>query len=212
MIRALADQVKSSRNATGYSIALGGKSIESRAEMSNPRSMIKEKHERFQVGLLVNELNRRHRSRYRVVAEPDPPEAIIQSGRTTRWVEVVTAYWKIAFAKDLNSYATPGETHVSIGNGLFVDTDDEFSTNFVAAVKSKLEKRGYTPFREMYGPGYLLVSIHYPFFSHHSMRLVEQKWMQAGVEDLGCFRSVYVTFRVFDGYKVVRWKPIFAPP
>jgi len=75
----------------------------------NPRSTIKAKHEQFQVGLFIDELNRRHRSNYRVIAEPDPPEAIIRSGRTTRWAEVVTAYWNDAYAKDLNSYATPGE-------------------------------------------------------------------------------------------------------
>ncbi len=174
--------------------------------MPNPRSTIKERHERYQVGLLIHELNRRHRSNYRVIAEPDPPEAIIQSGRTTRWAEVVTAYWNDAFAKDLNSFATPGEAHVSIGNGPFIDMDDEFASKFVTAVKSKLEKKGYVPFRQRYGPGYLLVSIHHPFLGKDSMELVKQKWVKIMVNDLGCFRSVYVTFRVFNGYRVVRWK------
>lgn len=174
--------------------------------MPNPRSTIKGQHEHFQVGLLISELNRRHGSKYRVIAEPDPPEAIIQSGGTTRWAEVVTAYWNDAYAKDLNSYATPGETHVSIGSGIFTNMDGEFAARFVNAVKSKLEKRGYIPFREQYGPGYLLVSIHYPFFNSHSMELVKRKWAEIEVKDLGCFRSVYVTFRKFEGYKVVRWK------
>lgn len=174
--------------------------------MPNPRSTIKEKHERFQVGLLIKELDRRHRSNYRVIAEPDPPEAIIQSGRTTRWAEVVTAYWNDEYARDLNSFATPGETHVSVGNGPFMNMDEEFASKFVAAVKSKLEKKGYAPFRDKYGPGYLLVSIHYPFLDSDSMELAEQKWAQATVHDHGCFRSVYVTFRIFEGYRVVRWK------
>ncbi|MDH4395254.1 MAG: hypothetical protein QE278_06225 [Limnobacter sp.] len=174
--------------------------------MPNPRSTIKEKHERFQVGLLINELNRRHRASYRVIAEPDPPEAIIQSGRTTRWAEVVTAYWNDSYARDLNSYATPGEAHVSVGNGPFINMDEEFALKFVAAVKAKLEKNGYVPFRDKYGPGYLLVSIHYPFLNSGSMALVEKMWAQTAVHDLGCFRSVYVTFRIFEGYRVVRWR------
>lgn len=87
-----------------------------------------------------------------------------------------------------------------------MNMDEEFASKFVVAVKSKLEKKGYIPFREKYGPGYLLVSIHYPFLDSESMELVEQKWAQAAVQDLGCFRSVYVTFRIFEGYRVVRWK------
>lgn len=87
-----------------------------------------------------------------------------------------------------------------------MNMDEEFASKFVTAVKSKLEKKGYLPFRDKYGPGYLLVSIHYPFLDSDSMELVEQKWEQTKVHDLGCFRSVYVTFRIFEGYKVVRWK------
>lgn len=174
--------------------------------MPNPRSTIKGNHERFQLGLLINELNRRHRSSFRIIAEPDPPDAIIRSGRTTRWAEVVTAYWNDAYARDLNSYATPGETHVSVGNGPFMNMDEEFASKFVTAVKSKVEKKEYFPFRDKYGPGYLLVSIHYPFFGSDTMELVGQRWEQATVQDHGCFRSVYVTFRTFRGYRVVRWK------
>lgn len=174
--------------------------------MPNPRSTIKEKHERFQVGLFLDELNRRHRSNYRVIAEPDPPEAIIQSGRTTRWAEVVTAYWNNAYAKDLNSFATPGEAHASIGNGPFMNMDEEFASKFVSAVKSKLEKKGYISFRDRYGPGYLVISIHYPFLGNDTMELVHRKWAQTAIDDLGCFRSLYVTFRVFEGYRLVRWK------
>jgi len=175
--------------------------------MPNPRSLIKEKHERYQVGLLVDELNRRHRSTYQVVAEPDPPEAIIRSGRTTRWAEVVTAFWNEAYARDLNSYATPGETHVCVGKGPFMDMDHEFASKFVIAVKSKMEKKGYVPFREQYGPGYLVASIQYPFLDAHTFECIREEWHRGQVNDLGCFRSIYVTFRVNPGYRVVRWKP-----
>lgn len=175
--------------------------------MPNPRSLIKEKHERYQVGLLINELNRRYRSTFQVVEEPDPPEAIIRSGRTTRWAEVVTAFWNEAYAKDLNSYATPGETHVSVGNGLFMDMDNQFAYKFVVAVKSKLEKNGYLPFREKYGPGYLVVSIQYPFLDDHTFECIREEWLREKVDDLGCFRSIYVTFRANNGYRVIRWSP-----
>jgi len=87
-----------------------------------------------------------------------------------------------------------------------MNMDEEFASKFVTAVKSKLEKKGYIPFRDKYGPGYLVVSIHYPFLGSDSMELAEEKWAQSMINDLGCFRSVYVTFRMLKGYKVVRWK------
>lgn len=176
--------------------------------MPNPRSLTKERHERHQVGLLVNELNRRHRSAFQVVAEPDPPEAIIRSGRTTRWAEVVTAFWNDEYAKDLNSYATQGETHVSVGNGPFMDMDHEFASRFVITVSTKLKKEGYVQFRDKYGPGYLVVSIQYPFLDTHTFQCIQEEWRKRQVIDLGCFRSIYVTFRSSKAYRVVRWKPV----
>jgi hypothetical protein len=87
-----------------------------------------------------------------------------------------------------------------------MNMDEEFASKFVSAVKSKLEKKAYIQFRDKYGRGYLVVSIHYPFLDSYTMTLVEEKWAQTPVNDLGCFRSVYVTFRVFHGYRVVRWR------
>ena len=67
--------------------------------MANPRHAVKHAHERAQVKLLTSMLNNRYRSSYEVILEPEPPEAIIRSNRTIRWVEVVTAYLNSEFAK-----------------------------------------------------------------------------------------------------------------
>lgn len=174
--------------------------------MPNPRRAVQEQHERFQVGLLIEELNRRHRAHFQVIKEPNPPEAIIQSGLTTRWVEVVTAFWNDAYAKDLNSYATAGEEHTPVGGGPFMDMDAKFAPRFIAVVKSKLEKQNYTPFLKQYGPGYLLVSIHNPFFDDDTLQLINEEWESAEINHSGCFRSVYITFRKYNGYNVKRWK------
>lgn len=175
--------------------------------MANPRHAVKQAHERYQVALLLEKLNERHRSRYVVVSEPEPPEAIIRSGRTTRWVEVVTVYLNADFAKDINSFAAVGETHHSTSGKLIIGPDAQFSSNFVSAVQAKLEKKGYEEFRDQYGPGYLVVSIQNPFFSYDLMRTVAEDWRAASVNDLNCFRSIYLTYRSEIGYKVKRWKP-----
>ncbi len=141
--------------------------------MPSRRRDVQQRHERFHVQLLVDALNRRHRSSYQVVAEPNPPEAIIKSARTTRWIEVVSAFWNGAYAQDLYSYATEGEAHRSVGDGTFTNMTPEFARNFASAVRQKLEKSSYEPFRDQYGPGYLVVPILFPFFGSDALPFMQ---------------------------------------
>lgn len=175
--------------------------------MPNPRRAVQEAHERFNVDLLIDTLNKRHRSKHKVISEPNPPEAIIRSGKTTRWVEVVTVFWNSDFAKDLYSYATEGEDHKPIGDGVFTNVTHEFANSFVTAVQNKLEKATYEPFRNAYGPGYLLVSIQFPFFGKDAFDFIYREWCKREFQDRGCFRSIYLAYRVFDGYRVTKWQP-----
>lgn len=170
----------------------------------NRRRYTQQAHERAQVAAFVRWLNSRYRAKFEVVDEPNPPEAIIRSGRTTRWVEVTDAFWNDAFAQDEYSYATPGENHKPIGNGPFVGPDAQFATRFVDVVRKKFEKRSYLPSMEAYGPGYLVVPIMYPLFDSQSLRFMKEEWARARFEDLGCFRSVYMSVQMGRG-PIVRW-------
>ncbi|BBL59815.1 hypothetical protein MKFW12EY_34280 [Methylomonas koyamae] len=161
-------------------------------------------HERAQVGAFIVWLNTRYRAKYKVVAEPNPPEAIIRSGRTTRWVEVTDAFWSDAFAQDEYSYATPGEKHRSIGNGPFMAPDAQFAERFVDVVRKKLEKKSYVPSMQDYGPGYLVVPIMYPLFNSQSLWHMKKVWSQTRIEDLGCFRGIYMSMQMGRG-PIVRW-------
>jgi hypothetical protein len=175
--------------------------------VTNPRHAVKQAHERYQVGLLLKALNDRHRSRYIVISEPEPPEAIIRSNRTTRWVEVVTVYLNTDFARDLNSFATAGETHQCSSGKLIVGPDEQFSQNFVSVVRAKLEKKTYGEFRDRYGPGYLLVSIQNPLFGSDTLLTISEHWRATSIDDQECFRSIYLTYRAEHGYKIRRWVP-----
>jgi hypothetical protein len=175
--------------------------------MTSRRRSVQEAHERFTVDQFICELNRRHRSNYRVIDEPNPPEAIIQSNRTMSWVEVTTAFWFEEFAKDIYSFATEGEKHEPIEYGDFVEPDAQFSSRFAAVVKKKLEKPSYSNVRDKYGPGYLVVFIQYPAFDRHTLRYMQEAWSKVTVTDLKCFRSIYLMYRVFNGYKLSLWRP-----
>lgn len=150
-------------------------------------------HERAQVATFLQWLNARYRSKFEVVAEPNPPEAIIRSGRTTRWVEVTDAFWSDVYAQDEYSYATPGEVHKPIGSGSLVGPDAQFAERFVDVIRKKLEKTSYLPSKASYGPGYLLVPVMYPLFTAQSLWYMKQVWARTEINDLGCFRSVYIT-------------------
>lgn len=176
--------------------------------MVNKHRIVQEAHEWFTVSLFLESFNRRYHSNFAVVEKPNPPEAIIRSGRMTRWVEVTTAYWNKSFAIDVRSYATEGEIHRPIGDGVFVSPDSEFSENFVSVVKKKLEKPNYAKFRDSYGPGYLVVSVQYPQFREHTMRYIAKAWSSLVLNDQGCFRSIYLTYRTSTGrYRVSLWRP-----
>lgn len=176
--------------------------------MANRRRAVQEAHERFNIEVFLGELNRRHRSSYRVTSEPNPPEAIIQSQKRTSWVEVTSAFMNRQFAEDAWSFATPGETHRPMPKGVIVGPDAQFAENFVSVVKKKLEKRSYEAFRDKHGPGYLLVSVQYPLFGGDTPRFMRRAWAATAFADLGCFRSIYLIIRAFSGYRVVRWRSV----
>ena len=176
--------------------------------MVTSRRATQEAHERFNIKVFLDELNRRHRSNYRVTSEPNPPEAIIQSKRRTSWVEVTSAFLNRQFAVDAWSFATPGEKHRPMPDELIIGPDAQFAANFVSVVKKKLEKTSYEEFRDKHGPGYLLVSVQYPLFGRDTPRFMRHAWAATTFADLGCFRSIYLIVRAYSGYRVVLWRSV----
>ncbi len=168
------------------------------------RRPIKQAHERAKVAIFLQWLNARYGAHYTVLAEPDPPEALIRSGRTTRWVEVTDAFWSDAFAKDEYSYITPGEVHRPMRSGIFLNADAAFADRFTDVVRKKLEKPSYLTCRNSLGPGYLVVPIMYPPFSSDSIRFMREAWQLAKINGLACFRSVYIILNMGRG-PVQRW-------
>jgi hypothetical protein len=174
--------------------------------MPNPRNLVKVAHERFVVNDFLSKFNRRHHCNYKVLSEPNPPEAIISTGKTTSWVEVTIASWSDEFLQDQFSYATQGETHRPIKGNVFSGMTEQFANRFADVVKKKFEKKTYIAARDKYGPGYLIVSIQNPFFSGRDLSHMQKAWSRQAVSDLGCFRSVYLHFRTFNDYGLLIWR------
>lgn len=172
----------------------------------NRRRDIQQQHERAVVADFIHWFRQCRRVAFRVVAEPNPPEAIIQSKRLTSWVEVVDVFWSREWARDQYSFATHGERHVPIESQIHIGSDDSFANSFVDAVSKKLEKSSYVPIANEYGPGYLVVNIDYPLFNSRSLHKVKALWTEGQPwANKGCFKKVFLRIRVLDGYAFKAW-------
>jgi len=169
------------------------------------RRPVQQAHERAFVNHFLNWFNHAYRTNFEVVDEPNPPEAIIRSSRTTRWIEVSTAFWHGAYARDIYSLATPDEAHRPISPGPYRNMDSEFAENFVSVVKNKLEKRSYLSSFEAHGPGYLIIPIKYPWFDRQTVQVMKEAWLDSTINDLGCFRAIYIPFQSKNVIKFYRW-------
>lgn len=105
------------------------------------RRPVKKQHERAVVRQFLAWLNMRRGTRFDVIGEPDPPEAIIRSVRVTRWVEVTDAFWTDRYAEDLYSYATPGEEHQPVRLGPFNHMDKTQLPSVSREVRRRLSDR-----------------------------------------------------------------------
>lgn len=170
------------------------------------RRPIQQQHEREVVRDFLSWLNARRGTKFSVVSEPNPPEAIIRSVRATRWVEVGDIFWSDAWARDLYSYATPDEDHKAVLDGVHTDMDNQFSHRFVAVLTDKLAKRTYEPFRKQYGAGFLILNVQYPFFCARTLRRMKHHWEEAtNWKDSGCFGDVYISFPSLNSRAFRKW-------
>lgn len=168
------------------------------------RRPVKAKHEAAYINAFIAWHGRAYRSYYRVIARPDPPDAIIQSNQTTSWIEIGDVLWNDAWARDQYSYATPGETHQPIRSGVHTNMDEQFSDNFVRVLIQKLTKKSYQQVFEKYGPGYLVLPMMSPFFNHDTVRLMRRKWDASLAIDAGYFRGVFLAYP--NAFQFRRWR------
>jgi hypothetical protein len=171
------------------------------------RRSIQQQHERSIVGDFLKWLNLRRRTSFKVVSEPNPPEAIIRSARLTHWVEVGDVFWTGKYAKDLYSYATPGEVHEPVPPGPYGNMDDRFACEFVKVLTKKLRKRTYLPYLRRYGPGDLVLCVQHPWFNGLTVQRMKEHWsIRENRENVGCFRHVYISFVSHKGRQFRKWR------
>lgn len=177
------------------------------ANTINNRRIIQQAHERAVIKDFLNWLNAKHCTKYVVIKEPNPPEAVIRSLRRTRWVEVGDVFWTGEYARDLYSYATPGETHRPVGPGPFVDMDISFARSFTKVLGHKLTKKSYGPCYEKYGHGFLILCMHHPWFDKQTIAMMKEYNSTIDKNKYtGFFGEVFISFSSLNKRAFMKWK------
>ncbi len=148
-------------------------------------------------------------TKFVVVAEPDPPEAVARYEDKHIWLEVADVFCSDEYAKDVYSYATLDEKHKPMGPGPFVNMDERFARRFVNVLSDKLAKASYKPFYESYGPGILLLAVHNPWFDEQTITTMRSQCSAVNWSDnLKLFGKVFIAFFSSEGRTFYEWRAI----
>lgn len=175
----------------------------------NNRREIQEDHEIFLIDCFINWWEEKTGEKFKVISRPHPhpPEAIILSNSRTTWLEVTDTFFSDEFARDLYSYATPGEEHVPMASGPFENMDDKTALRFVNIIKKKLCKSSYETVFAKYGQGYLLVGMQSIWFDGKTCELMakhcrNEDWSS----NKGYFSKIFISFRSLNRQVFEEWK------
>jgi hypothetical protein len=175
----------------------------------NKRRPIQENHERFLVDTFIEWWASQTGEKFQVILRPhpNPPEAIVKSDRRTTWIEVTDAFYSNEWAKDLYSYATPGETYKPIEPGPYVGMDVQTVRRFVAVLKKKLSKESYADPYKKHGPGILLIGMKSPWFYKQTYSLMHDECQNTDWStDKGYFSYVFISCNSLNKQTFEEWK------
>lgn len=173
----------------------------------NKRSLIKKQHERSVMLDFLEWYNDINKSSFVIYAEPEPPEALIIDGDDKSWLEVTDTFYSPEWAKTKLSYATPGEKNHPWEGGLQINMDEHFASRFVKNLHKKLVKKSYSPFKEHYGAGILLINLEYPFLSQDTFDDITKCCKNTDwSKDLSNFSEVYIVYPSMNKKAFVKLK------
>jgi hypothetical protein len=168
----------------------------------NTRSQVQQNHDNS----IINEFISWHYSLtgelFDVISRPDPPDAIVRSERRTTWIEVTDAFFSKEWAKDIFSYATPGEPHREMAQGSYMGMDDQIVDHFLKVLEQKFSKDSYFEVFSKYGSGILIAGLQSPWADDRTCELAVEAYRaykkDRPAKDKGYFSNVFVTYRLLD--------------
>lgn len=154
-------------------------------------SDMKQQHETIVIQAALKEHNRLYGNGLRVIARPDPPDAILSNGAYTTWLEHTDAFFSEEWAKALSTTA-----YVSIKVDMDSSIDAQFADVFCQRVLDKHNKESYNTSISRYGPGILVVGLESPWLNSNTLQEINNRWQELGKPDISTtFTHVYIVYR-----------------
>jgi hypothetical protein len=172
------------------------------------RKSIKRGHEDYVIAQFVAWYNQRHRGNFDIVEKPDPPDAIIRSGRRTRWIEHCDIYRNKEEAREEYSAIVPGEKYMPHSEHPLLNPDDRTAQSLWAAIQMKISKSSYEVFRNLYGKGILVTNERDPLFDNSTVTAIRRRLRCDPIcLNTSHFKSVYLGYRIANGLSFIKILP-----
>lgn len=161
-----------------------------------PRDIIKDEHENAVIEQFVAWFNGRTGKEYRVVAKPEPPDALIEHQGEQKWLEHADIYRSPEEARDEYFSITPGEQSRLSTAQAPAAPEARTAESVYAIIQKKLAKASYSEVYDQHGSGILVLSERDPLFNESTLNEIYE--LLDGAEyknDKGFFEAVYLGIR-----------------
>jgi hypothetical protein len=170
-----------------------------------PREVIKQAHEDSVIELFLEWYNAENQTQFTVINKPEPPDAIVQYGNKTIWIEHADIYRSTEEAREERSAVTPGETPYYRQEHPIHEPDIRIAFAFISILKKKLLKDSYEKWFKIYGPGILILTERDPLFSQSTWDCITEKLESESFQnDKGYFETVYLGYRSMNSLAFMR--------
>jgi hypothetical protein len=169
------------------------------------RECIRRQHEAHVIKEFGLYLNQNQNDKFHILAQPDPPDAIIKNSQISAWIEHTQIFRSSEEAKEVYSSITPNEKPFK-RNFLIVEPDQRIANALFSSAYKKTHKPAYKDCSQNFGIGILLLDINDPLFDSHTLARIQNN-LESDLSyiDDGYFDIMYLSIRTGNGYKFIKY-------
>jgi len=172
--------------------------------MLKPREKIKQAHEDAVIEQFLSWYNSKHRTEFKIVEKPQPPDAVAQAHDVYIWIEHADIYRSSEEAREERSAVTPGETPYERQEHPIYEPDKRTAFAFASTLNKKLSKDSYVKWFKKYGPGILILTERDPLFNQSTWDCITEKLKSCSFEaDRGHFKNIFLGYRSMEGISFI---------
>lgn len=172
-----------------------------------PREAVKQAHEDAVISEFLDWYNLANKSNFKLIAKPEPPDAIAKYLKKEIWIEHADIYRSAEEAREERSAVTPGEKPYNRQEHPIFEPDKRTANALIATLKKKIQKNSYEEWFKKYGGGFLILTERDPPFDQSTWDRINDELKKASFQnDKGFFESVYLGYRSGGGLAFIEIK------